>query len=218
MNLYLCFYFSVTKFSVFSNKNQSAQNVSLPSNGGSKTTSELRLTSSVLLEIIFFVSELPWFVAHTKPRREKKLVAYCERQAIATTLPTYNSAHKYRAKTVVFRKPLFPGYVFLRLEPRQKDSVRQNDHIANLLEVFNQEMFSRQLHDILLALETDLEVRLAPAICEGTRVRIKSGPLQGVEGRVEQRYGQSISIVLLRLDFIGQAAAVKIDANLLEPT
>jgi hypothetical protein len=47
------------------------------------------------------------------------------------------------------------------------------------------------------------------------RVRIKNGPLQGIEGWVEQRYG--MSTVLLRLDFINQAAAVKIDANSLEP-
>ena len=116
----------------------------------------------------------------------------------------------------MFQKPLFPGYVFLLLEPGQKDAVRQNDHVANLLEVFDQETFCRQLQNILLALETDLEVRLAPAIGEGTRVRIKSGPLQGVEGRVEQRHG--LSTVLLRLDFISQAAAVKIEAHLLEPT
>ena len=162
------------------------------------------------------VLDIPWFVAHTKPRREKKLVEYCQRHGIAATLVTYRSAHKYRGKTVVFRKPLFPGYVFLQLASGQKDAVRQNDNVANLLEVFDQATFCRQLDDILLALETDLEVRLAPDIGEGMRVRIKSGPLRGIEGRVENRQGQTA--VLLRLDFIGQAAAVKIEANLLEPT
>ena len=63
------------------------------------------------------VSDRLWFVAHTKPRREKKLVDYCERNGLATTLPCYDSPHKYRGKTVVFHKPLFPGYVFLQLEP-----------------------------------------------------------------------------------------------------
>jgi len=162
------------------------------------------------------VSALHWFVAHTRPRREKKLVDYCARHGIATTLPCYDSAHKYRGKTVVFRKPLFPGYVFLQLEPGQAVSVRQNDHVANLLDVFDQETFQRQLEDILLALQQNLEVRLAPAIGEGMRVRIKAGPLRGIEGWVEQRYGRTT--VLLRLDFISQAAAVKIDADLLEPT
>jgi transcription antitermination factor NusG len=156
-----------------------------------------------------------WFVAHTRPRREKKLVEQCQRQAIAATLPCYSSAHKYRGKTVVFQKPLFPGYLFLQLKPGQEDFVRQNDHVANLLQVFDQETFERQLHDILAALEAKVGVRLAPAIGEGMRVRIKSGPLEGIEGWVEQRHG--MTTILLRLDFINQAAAVKIDADSLEP-
>ena len=161
------------------------------------------------------MSELRWFVAHTRPRREKKLVEYCARLGIAATLPCYDSAHKYRGKTVVFRKPLFPGYVFLQLQPSGKNTVAQNEHVANLLEVFDQQTFAKQLEDILQALEAKVGVRLAPSIGEGTRVRIKTGPLQGMEGWVEQRYG--MSTVLLRLDFINQAAAVKLEADLLQP-
>ena len=160
------------------------------------------------------MSELLWFVAHTKPRREKKLVEHCQRHAIAATLPCYSSAHKYRGKTVVFQKPLFPSYVFLELEPGTAASLRQNDLVANLLNVFDQETFHRQLQDILLALQTEMGVRLAPTIGEGMRVRIKTGPLQGIEGWVERRSG--MTTVLLRLDFINQAAAVKIDADSLE--
>jgi len=157
------------------------------------------------------VPEILWFVAHTKPRREKKVVEFCQRQNIDATLPCYKSAHKYRGKTVVFKKPLFPSYVFLKLEPQQKQLMRQNDHVANLLDVPDQEIFQKQLNDILLALDTELEVKLVPSIGEGMRVRIKSGPLQGVEGWVERRSGTTM--VLLRLDFISQAAAVKIEAD-----
>jgi transcription antitermination factor NusG len=161
------------------------------------------------------VSDLLWYVAHTKPRREKRLVDFCNRNALAVTLPCYESAHKYRGKTVVFQKPLFPGYVFLQLKTGQQAAVRQNDHVANLLDVFDQTTFEQQLQDILKALEAKLGVRLAPAIGEGMRVRIKGGPLHGLEGWVEQRYG--MTTVLLRLDFINQAAAVKLDADNLEP-
>ena len=160
------------------------------------------------------MSDVRWFVAHTRPRREKKVVEYCDRQQIAATLPCYESAHKYRGKTVTFSKPLFPGYVFLQLEPSRKEVVRQSDHIANLLEVFDQQTFEKQLQDINLALDAKLGVRLAPAIGEGMRVRIKAGPLQGIEGWVEERYG--MTTVLLRLDFISQAAAVKLEADVLE--
>jgi len=114
----------------------------------------------------------------------------------------------------VFRKPLFPGYVFLQLKQEQRAIIRQNEHVANLLPVVDQATFQMQLDQILMALESKLGVRLAPAIGQGMRVRIKSGALQGIEGLVETRYG--MSTVLLRLDFINQAAAVKIDAENLE--
>ena len=157
---------------------------------------------------------LLWYVAHTRPRCEKKLLEYCGRKNLAATLPCYRSAHKYRGKTVVFQKPLFPGYLFLQMPAEKRGLVLQSDHVANLLDVHDQELFARQLGEVMQALETDLEIRLAPTIGEGARVKIKSGPLRGVEGWVEKRHG--MSVVLLRLDFIGQAAAVKVDATDLE--
>src|SRR5271156_5525345 len=158
--------------------------------------------------------DLLWFVAHTKPRCEKKLVRYCRREDIAATLPCYQAAHKYQRKTVVFEKPLFPGYVFLQMSNQQRGKVYQSDCLANLLEVIDQELFSQQLSEILCALETGLEIRLAPAIGEGMRVKIKNGPLQGIDGWVVRRYG--MTTVLLRLDFIGQAAALRLEATDLE--
>jgi transcription antitermination factor NusG len=161
------------------------------------------------------MSELSWFVAHTRPRCEKKLADFCEKHGLSATLPCYSAAHKYRGKTVVFRKPLFPGYVFLRIPNSARQKVCQSDFVANLLTVFDQKTLARQLDDILLALESNLEIQLAPTIGEGTRVKIKHGPLRGIEGWVEKRHG--MSLVLLRLDFIGQAAAVKMEATDLEP-
>jgi transcriptional antiterminator RfaH len=161
------------------------------------------------------VSELLWFVAHTRPRCEKKLLQFFQREGVSATLPCYRAAHKYRGKTVVFQKPLFPGYVFLQILAGQRARVYQSDYLANLLEVTDQELFIQQLDDVLRALDTDFEIRLAPTIGQGTRVKIKHGPLRGMEAWVEKRHG--MNTVLLRLDFIGQAAAVKLEATDLEP-
>lgn len=158
---------------------------------------------------------IKWFVAHTRPRCEKKLEEYCRREGFATTLPLYRSVKKYRGKTVVSMKPLFPGYLFLQVTVRQRQKVFQSDYTANLLEVPDQAEFEAQLEDILFALEQEVDVQLAPAIGPGTRVRIKAGPLQGMEAMVQSRKG--MTEVLLCLDFIGQAAAVKVCAEDLEP-
>ena len=166
--------------------------------------------------LTFVMSDLRWFVAHTRPRREKKLAQYAEREGLSFTLPCFKAAHKYRGKTVVFQKLVFPGYVFFRLLESQRQLVYQSDYVANLLKVPDEPLFEKQLGAVLQALETDLEVFLAPEIGPGKRVRITSGPLRGVEGWVEQRSG--ITTVFLKVDFISKAAAIRMPAHQLELT
>jgi transcription antitermination factor NusG len=158
---------------------------------------------------------LNWFVAHTRPRCEKKLLEWCRRERLDATLPCYTTVHKYRGKVARFQKPLFPGYLFLQLGPEQSRKVVQSDYVARLLTVVDQALFQRQLQEILEALEKCAEIQVVPEIGEGSRVRVKHGPLRGLEGWVEKRYG--MTTVLFRLDFIGQAAAVKLEAWELEP-
>jgi transcription antitermination factor NusG len=155
-----------------------------------------------------------WFAAHTKPRCEKKLVAWCQLEELGCQLPTYSSVRKYRGKEVTFHKPLFPGYVFLKISRLLRRKVLQSDYLANLLEPPDQAEFEEQLGSILSALETMEEIWLVPNIGPGTRVLIQRGPLAGVEAWVEERHGSGTA--LLRLDFIGQAAAVKVPVEDLE--
>ena len=157
---------------------------------------------------------LDWYVAHVRPRCEKKLVEHGKIYDFLTTLPTYSSTKKYRGKVVTFLKPLFPGYVFLQLNRKTRQVAVQSNYVANMLEVHDQEKFKEQLSDILFALEQKVEIRVEPTIGEGNRVFVKSGPLQGHEGWEEESFGMTTN--LLRLDFIGQDAAVKVEANTLE--
>ena len=155
-----------------------------------------------------------WYVAHTRPRCEKKLARYCEREGIEHSLPTYKSVRKYPRKKVIFDKPLFPGYVFLFTEKKRQRDLFQSDYLANLLEVDNQALFVRQMADIQKALAAEVEIQLAPTIVRGVQVRVKYGPLAGVEGWVTDRQG--MTTVLLEVSFIGQAAAVKLEVEDLE--
>ena len=130
------------------------------------------------------------------------------------TLPTYESVKKYSGKEVVFHKPLFSGYVFLFINEETQKIAMQSNFVANMLHVVDQQLFEQQLNDILFALNQEITIRLEPIIEVGARVMIKSGPLQGQEGWVDERFG--MTTVLLRLDFIGQAAAIEVSSDLLE--
>ena len=78
----------------------------------------------------------------------------------------------------------------------------------------NQALFVRQIADIQKALAAEVEIQLAPIIVRGAQVRVKYGPLAGVEGWVTDRQG--MTTVLLEVSFIGQAAAVKLEVEDLE--
>jgi hypothetical protein len=157
------------------------------------------------------MSGLLWLVAQTRPRCEKRFLQFCEREDLSAALPCYRAAHKYQGKTVAFRKPLLPGQVFLQLAVEKRRKIHQSDYLANLLDVADQELFIRQLENVLRALETDLEIRLVPKIGKGTLVEIKNGHWRGIEVWVEQRFG--MNTVLLRPDFIGHGASVKLNAT-----
>ena len=161
------------------------------------------------------IAIFPWYALQVASRSEKAVASGLEMRGYSAFLPLFRSRRKWSDRFQDIDLPLFPGYVFLRINNGDRQKVRQSDYVANLLEVFDQRAFEQQLQDILLALDSGVGVRLAPAIGVGMRVRIKGGPLQGIEGWVESRYG--MTTVLLRLDFINQAAAVKLEADLLKP-
>ena len=169
---------------------------------------------ATLLGVNGLPKEDAWFVAHTRPRCEKKLQRWCDRESFTSCLPTYISVRKYASKEVRFSKPLFPGYLFLSFSRENIRVVKQSQYIANLLEPPNQGEFETQLGEIMKASTLADEMYVAPSIGPGTRVVIRRGPLAGIEAWVEDRSG--IETVILRLDFIGQGAIVNVPAHDLE--
>lgn len=159
----------------------------------------------------------PWHVAHTRPRREKKLKDFCRREGLVVVLPCVKSIKKYSRKSVESERPLFPGYLFFRSSLHQVHRVHQNDHTSNVLRVSDQVLFEQQLGEILSALSTGRMMWTAGCISVGKAVRIRGGPLSGLSGRIVTMNGDSAT-VCLRLDFIGQGALVVVETSNVEPS
>jgi transcription antitermination factor NusG len=155
------------------------------------------------------VAPTSWLVIHTLSRAEKKLAEWARREGFRVELPTYASVKRYRGKVVRFEKVLFPGYVFVVAEGRDGARIQQNRHAARVLVPPDMGEFNRQFREILSAIDAGLEIRPVSGVQVGTRVRISSGPLRGMEGLVE-RLEAPLGLVL-RLDFISEAAAVRLE-------
>ena len=155
-----------------------------------------------------------WFVCHTKPRCEKKFSALLAAEQFTHYLPLVPSVRRYPDRTRKFTKPLFAGYVFAEIPPLEKNRVYQQDLLVRAIWVDDQNLFLRQLADVKTIVASGVEATLQPLLKKGTRVKIVSGPLWGVEGFVE--YPKNPRGVLVAMDVLQQGLLVPVPMDSLE--
>jgi transcriptional antiterminator RfaH len=130
-------------------------------------------------------AEPRWLVCHTKPRCEKKFAELLVREQFDHYLPLLQSVRTYGSQHKAFTKPLFPGYVFARIEPARKTRIYQQDLLVRAMLVGNEPLFLLQLESVKLICASGLPAALHPLIRKGTHVRVSGGPLHGLEGYVD---------------------------------
>lgn len=130
-------------------------------------------------------------------------------------LPLIGSERRYGARVRKFTKPLFPGYVFASIATERKNRIYQQDLLARAIPVLDEPRFLRQLDDVRLIVASGLELSLHPLIQRGTRVRVISGPLRGLEGVVDDPANPKG--IVLAVDVLQQGLLVKMALGDLQP-
>jgi transcription antitermination factor NusG len=156
-----------------------------------------------------------WFVCHTKPRCEKKLAVLLTAEKFEHYLPLVESMRRYGKQTKRFTKPLFAGYVFTKIALENKPRIFQQDLLVRAIPVGNETLFLRQMEDVRTIVASGFELTLRPLIHKGTRVRVTSGPLWGLEGIVDDPANPKGIIV--SVDVLQQGLHVRIPLENLEP-
>jgi transcription antitermination factor NusG len=149
-----------------------------------------------------------WYVLHVKPRTEKKTAQWLKVCRLWHYLALYKKTVRLQRRKVTRLLPVFPGYVFVRMDPRDRIRVLKSNLIVRTIAVDRPREMIHQLRQIKNAGRTGREIRVVERFSEGEKVRIKSGPFYGVEGYVkEDRGGVS---VILNIEILGQAVAVSL--------
>ncbi len=149
-----------------------------------------------------------WYVLHVKPRTEKKVVVYLTKYNCFRYLPVYVKVTKVQRRKVRTELPLFPGYVFTRLNPDERLKMLQTNLIVQTIPVLQPRTMIHQLRQIAHMARGDTRLRTVPIINVGDLIRVNSGPFRGLEGYVK-REGASASIVV-NVDILGQAVEMSI--------
>lgn len=151
-----------------------------------------------------------WIAFYTLSRREKDLMRRLE----AAALPFYAPLVKRRLLSPGGRArlsyvPLFPGYVFSYVDDAQRRLALATNTIARWLPIQDASAFVADLRNIKRLIDTDRpltpEARLEP----GQPVRVRSGPLRGMEGMVVKRRGEQRLVVAVR--FVNQGVSIELE-------
>jgi transcription antitermination factor NusG len=158
-----------------------------------------------------------WYAAYTCAQHEKSVAQQLGVRGVTHYLPLYETERRWSDRRKVVRLPLFAGYVFVRMELRNRLEVLQLPGVVRLVG-FNAGPAPLEDHEIeglRQALEEGTRAEPHPYLRIGRRVRITAGPLAGREG-ILKRWKGTVRVVL-SLELIQSSILVDVEASSIEP-
>ena len=157
-----------------------------------------------------------WYAAQTCANREKRVQEQLRLRAVEAYLPVYASVSRWKDRRVRLELALFPGYVFVRLALRDRLRVLQTPGVARLVGFGGQPtpLPDQEIEVLRQGLAKEMRVEPRSYLTVGQRVRVNTGPLQGLEGILERK--KKVSRFVISLDLIMRSVAVEIDEAELE--
>ena len=173
-------------------------------------------TANVLIGPLPEPSGAHWYALYTAPRHEKRVADQISRQGIACFLPLYRSVRRWKDRRKELALVLFPGYVFVRMELQNRLRVLQLPGAVRLL-TFNGQptpLPEEEIENLRNHLSRSGGVEPHPYLSVGHRVRVRSGPLRGLEGMILRTKDRCRIVVSIHL--IMRSVAVEVDEGDLE--
>jgi transcription antitermination factor NusG len=158
-----------------------------------------------------------WYAVFTVPQNEKSVVKQLDLREVESFLPTYETVKVWKNRQKVrLILPLFPTYLFVRINRHERVKVLQS---PGVLQIVGGKQDTISISDaeveFLRAGFRGKKVEPYTDLVIGEKMRIKGGPMQGVEG-ILVRKNNSLRFVL-SISLINQHAAVEVSADYLEP-
>ena len=163
-----------------------------------------------------------WYAIHTKPRQEDHAAEHLRRQEFEIYLPKIKQARRFRQKWRDTIEPLFPRYLFIRLDLGSDNvaPIRSTRGVTKLVSFDGLPATAPDtLIDALLGSadpDTGLHHPHEDLFKPGARVTIVNGPLAGLEAIFKAHDGEARSIILLEL--LGKTQQLRIDRDHLRST
>jgi transcription antitermination factor NusG len=159
-----------------------------------------------------------WYAVHTRSRHEKTVAAQLVHKSVEHFLPLYETVRKWKNGRFKVQLPLFPGYLFVHIPLGERLQVLQVPGVVQLVSSSGLPLPlpETEIETIRDALTKGLEAHPHPYLKVGSRVRIISGPLEGLHGILLRKKGKLRLVV--SVDLIMRSISIDVDASEVEPT
>ncbi|HWP46818.1 MAG TPA: UpxY family transcription antiterminator [Candidatus Limnocylindrales bacterium] len=158
-----------------------------------------------------------WYAIHTRSRHEHKVKEQFEKKNIVHFLPLVEKLRYWKDRKKLVSFPLFPGYIFGYFPLLDKLKILTTVGVVQIVGFHEGPVPipEEQISAIQRMITSGLKYDPVPYFKEGQRVRVKRGPLAGVEGILMEKRRKFRLVI--SVDLIQQSAAMEIDAADVEP-
>ena len=158
-----------------------------------------------------------WFALRVKSRTEKVVAMMARNKGFEEFLPLYESRNRWSDRTKSVQLPLFPGYVFCRLNPERRLPVLTIPGVLHFVGIGKTPVpvEETEIAAIRRAIESGLSTEPWPFLQAGQRVRLDRGPLAGLEGILIEAQKQERLVVSVTL--LQRSVAVEIERHWATP-
>ena len=176
----------------------------------------MSLSEAAILPCAMGTEKLRWYATYTNARHEKYVSRQLSERGIECYLPTYHSVRRWKDRRKELDLPLFPGYVFVYLSIKDRLRVVQIPGVVRFVSFSGSPapLESQEIESLKNALSSGIDAEPHPYLKVGRRVRVKHGPLAGMEGILVRKKDKFR--VVISLDLIMRSVAAEVEVPDLE--
>jgi transcriptional antiterminator NusG len=156
-----------------------------------------------------------WYGVYTRSNFEKIVAADLCVKGVDVYLPTIREIHRWRDRRKEIEKPIFPGYVFVNMMDTPANRLRVLRSTGTVRILGNggeiEPIPELEIEAIRRLLESEMPFCVHPFLREGAWVRVKYGPLRGVEGTLVRIKNKER--LVLSVQMLAQSVATEIDGS-----
>jgi transcription antitermination factor NusG len=153
----------------------------------------------------------PWFALQVRSRYENIVRAHLSGMGFESFLPLYTCRRRWSDRFKEIECPLFPGYVFCRLNPLDRRPILVIPGVSLIVGMGKTPIpiDETEIAAIQATVKSGLPSQPWPYLQIGRRVRIGHGPLYGLEGILLDFRGQHR--LVLSVTLLNRSVAVQVD-------